>query len=76
MRVLAADDGVDLNDFALEVQAFEIVGNAEQVDFRRKLISRVAPIGICENSELTASNECFQTILNFFEVSRGGKGVR
>ena len=74
--VLAADDSVDLNDFALEVQAFEIVSNAQKVDFRRKFVAGVAPVSVSKNTELAAGDECFQAVLNFFEVSRRGESMR
>ena len=76
MRVLTADDSVDLNDFALEVQAFEVVSDAQKVNFRRKLVAGVAPVSVSKNTELAAGDESFQAVLNFFEVSRRGESMR
>ena len=70
MRVLAAQDRVDLDDLALEVQGFQIMRHGKEVHFRGKLHRGVAPVAVGENAELTRSDELLQTVLHVAEVSR------
>ena len=63
MGVLAAKNGMDLNDLLLPFQCFEVVGYPNEVNFSREFIGRVAPIAIGENSQLSAGYKSFQTLL-------------
>jgi hypothetical protein len=74
MRILAAEDGLDLDDLALEVERFEIVGRRQQVHFRRQLVRGMAPIGVGEDAQLSALDELLEPVLHVAEVP--GRGVR
>jgi hypothetical protein len=54
MRVLAAEDGVDLDEAALPVERFQIVRDGHEIGLRRQLVGRMTPIGIREGPELAA----------------------
>ena len=56
--ILAAQDGVDLDDFALPVQRLQVVRHGHQVGFGRKLVGGVAPVAVGEEPELAACDEC------------------
>ena len=70
MRILASENGMDLDDFLLPLQRIEIVSNSDQVYFRRELVGRVSPVAVGEDAE-TSLSKLFYLFLNFGEVRRG-----
>ena len=75
MRVLAAEDGVDLDDFLVEVEHFKVVRNGKEIDGRRQLHGRVAPVAVLEDGKLAAFDEFLQTRLYVTEVACGRQMV-
>jgi hypothetical protein len=73
VRVLAAEDGVDLDDLFLEVQRLQVVRHGHQVGFGRQLVGRVAPVAVAEGAELAAFDELLQPVLQVAEVARAGQ---
>src|SRR5207237_70300 len=70
MRILAAIDGVDLDDLLLEVERLQIMRDRHQVRFGRQLVGRVAPIGVLERTELAGLDELRQPDLQVLEIAR------
>jgi hypothetical protein len=69
MRVLAAEDGVDLGHVRLPVQRFQVVGHGQQVDLGRQFIGRMAPVGVGEDGELAAVGDGLHLLLYVGEVA-------
>ena len=69
VRILAAEDGVDLDDVLLEIEGLQVMGDGHQVGFRRQLVGRVAPVGIHEGSELAGFDELLHPVLDVAEVA-------
>ncbi len=69
MRVLAAEDGVHLDPFLLQVECFEVVGDRHQVGFGRQHIGLVAPVAVHEGAQLAALDELLQPVLDVAEVA-------
>ena len=65
MRILAAENGVHLDDFALPGQGFQIMRHGHQIGLRRQLEAGIAPEAVGEDAELAALDE----ILELFWVS-------
>ena len=57
VRRLGAEDGDDLVGLALHVERLQVMGHRQQVDFRRQLHRRVAPVAVGEDAELAAVDE-------------------
>ena len=57
MRVLAAEDGVDLDDLLLEIERFEIMRHRHQIGLGRQVIGLAAPIAVLERPELAGLDE-------------------
>ena len=72
MRVLAAQDGLDLDDVALPVQRFQVVGRRQQVDLGGQLVGCVAPVGVGEQGKLAAVHDGLEAILDILEIAGGG----
>ena len=70
VRILAAEDRLDLDDFLLEVERLEVVRDRHQVGFRRQLVGRVAPVAVAERPELSRLDELLQAVLQVAEVAR------
>ena len=70
MRVLAAEHGVDFDDFLLPLQSIEIVRDCNQVGFRRQLVGRMTPIAVGEDAH-AAGGKGLDLVLDFGEI-RGG----
>ncbi|MPM14565.1 hypothetical protein SDC9_60929 [bioreactor metagenome] len=75
MRVLAAEDGVDLDDLLLQIKRLEVMGRRHQIRLGRQQIGRVVPIAVLEKPELPAFDELLQTVLHVAEVAGGGQRV-
>ena len=60
VRVLAAEDRLDLHQLTLKIERFEVVRHRHQVGFGRQLVRRVAPVGVAERPELSRFNELLQ----------------
>ena len=72
VRVLGAEDGVRLDNLALPVQGFQVVGHRHQVGFRRQFIGRVTPIGVGKSSKLSAANKGLRPGPGRLEIIRAG----
>ena len=70
VRVAAAENRLDLHDFLLEVERFEVVRDGHQVGFRRQLVGRVTPVAVAERPELSRLDELLQAVLQVAEVAR------
>ena len=70
MRVFPAEDRMHLHDLLLPIQRFEIVRQAQQVDFRRQFHRRVAPIAVRKDPKLAALHEGRDPLLHIREVVR------
>ena len=70
MRVLAAENRVDLDDFLLPFQGVEVVSDGDQVDLRRQLVGWMAPVAVGEDAE-AAGGEGLDLGLHVREV--GGR---
>jgi hypothetical protein len=71
MRVLAAEDRVHLGDIALPRERLEIVRHGHQVGLRRQLVSRMAPVGLGKNTQLTRFDKGLQLRFHVPEETRG-----
>jgi len=70
VRVLAAEDGVDLDDLLLEVQRLQVMRHRHQVGLGRQLVRWVAPVGVRERPELAGFDELLQPVLQVAEIAR------
>ena len=70
MRVLAAKHGVNLDHILLPLEGVQIVGNADQIHFRRQLVGGMAPVAIGEDTQ-AAGGECLDLVLYCAEVGGG-----
>ena len=75
MRVLAAEDRVDLDDLLLPLEGLEVVGHAEEVDLGRQLVGRVAPVAVGEDAELAALDERRQALLDVARSTRASSSA-
>ena len=80
MRVLAAEDRVDLDDFLLPLKRVEVMSDGDEIDFRRQLVGRVSPVAVGEDAE-TAGGEGLDLVLHAGEICRRilvplGEGLR
>jgi hypothetical protein len=73
VRVLAAEDGVDLDDLLLEIEGLQVVRHRHQVGLGRQLVGRVAPVAVHERAELAGFDELLQPVLDVAEVARRGQ---
>ncbi|MNN55758.1 hypothetical protein D3C81_1706490 [compost metagenome] len=69
MGIFPAEYSVDLHNFLLPVQRFEIMGYSQQVDLRRKSVARMPPIAVSKNPQLPAVHDFFYLVLNVLEVA-------
>ena len=69
MRVLAAVDGVDLDDFLLEIERLEIMRDRHQIGFGRQSVGGMAPIAVLERAELARLDELLQADLQILEIA-------
>jgi len=70
--ILAAEDGVNLDDFLLPLEGFEVVGNGHQVSFGRKLVGGMPPVGIVEEAKLAGVHILFEGGGDVAEVAGAG----
>jgi hypothetical protein len=71
VRVLAAEDRVDLDQFLLPLQGLEVVSDTDQVHLRRELVGGMSPVGIGEDAELSGFDETREALLEVGEVAHG-----
>ena len=57
MRVLAAQNRVNLDDFTLEIQGFQVVRRRQKVHGTRQTHCRMTPVAVGKNTELTARDK-------------------
>ena len=74
VRVLAAEDRVDLDDLALPVERLEVVRHRQQVGLGRQLVGRVAPVAVGEQAQLAGVDELLDPRLDALEVGLGARG--
>ena len=67
VRILAAEDRVDLDDLLLPFERVEVVRDGDQVDFRRQLVGRVTPVAVGEDAQ-TAGGEGLDLVLHLGEI--------
>ena len=72
MGVLAAEDGMDLDDVFLEVESLNIVGHQHEVGLGRELVAGMPPIAVLEDAELTGGDDADQLFLYGGEIARRG----
>ena len=70
VRVLAAEDGVNLDEVGLGVQRLQVVRHRKEVDLRRELVGGMAPVGIGEDAQLAAVYQCLDLVLDTLEIAR------
>ena len=70
MRVLAAEDGVNLDDFLLPFQGLEVVGHGQEIDRGRQLVGRTAPVTVGKDAQLPAADKGLEARLDVGEVFR------
>src|SRR5208337_1372661 len=70
--ILAAENRVDLDDFLLPFEGFEVVGNRHQVGFRGKLVGGMTPVGIVEKAKLAGVHILFEGGSDIAEISGAG----
>ena len=68
MRRLGAEDGDDLVGLALHVERLDVVRDRQQVDVRRQLHRRVAPVAGGEDAELAAVDEGLQLVVHRADI--------
>ena len=74
MRIAATEDGVDLDDLALEIERLEVVRDRHQIGLGRQLVGRAAPVGIGERPELAGFDKALEARLGVAEITRRGLG--
>ena len=74
VRILAAEDGLQLRDLALPRERIEIMRHRHEVRLRRQLVERVAPVGVGENAELPRFDQLLDATLHVGEIA--GRGAR
>ncbi|CNU57961.1 Uncharacterised protein [Salmonella enterica subsp. enterica serovar Bovismorbificans] len=72
MRVFTTENGVNFYDLFLKIERFKIVGDRQQIGFRRKFHRRMSPVAITERAKLTGLDKPLQSILQIAEISRRG----
>ena len=70
MRGLGAENGDDPVGDPLEFQRLQIMGRSQQIDLRRQLHRRVAPVAAGEHAELSGSDKRLELILHLADVRR------
>ena len=68
MRILPAENRMDLDDLLLPFQRFQIMGHGQEIHFGRQFVGFVAPVAIGEDPELAAPHESRQPGLHVGEV--------
>ena len=76
VRVLAAEDGVDLDPFLLQVQRLQVVRHGHQVGLGRQDVGLGAPVAVLERPELATLDKLLDAVLDVAEVARRGQRVR
>lgn len=74
VRVLAAQNGVDLDHVPLPDQGLEVMRHAQQIHFRRQLVGRMAPVAVREDGILPVGDGVLQLFLHSGEIRGGGQG--
>ena len=73
MGILAAENGMNLDEAALPVERFEIVRQRHQIGLGRQLVSRMPPIGIGERAELATLHESLNAIAHTGKIRCAGQ---
>ena len=69
VRILAAEQGVDLDEAALKIERLKIVRHRHQIGLRRQSIGGMAPIGVGENAELAALDKGLHAVAHAGEIA-------
>ena len=75
VRVLAAEDGVQLRHLALPCQRVQIMRHRHQVGLRRQLVGGMSPVSVGEDAQLSAFDEGLDALLHVREIARRGSRV-
>ncbi len=75
MRILAAENRLQLHHLALPGERIEIVRHSHEVRLRRQGVAGMAPVGIGEDAELAGFDQFLDAILHVGEVAGGGSLV-
>ena len=70
MRVLAAEDGMQLRHLALPRERIQIMRHRHEVGLGRQLVERITPVGVGENAELPGFHQLLDAGLHIGEVAR------
>ncbi len=68
MRVLGAEDRVNLDDILLPFEGFQVVGHGHQVGFGGQLVGAVSPVGILERAEAAGAGKGRDLFLDTLEI--------
>ena len=76
VRIFSAEDGVNFDDFLLEVERFKVMRYGEKIYGGRQLHLGVPPVAVFKDAELARIDEFSQTVLHVTEITGRGLGVR
>ena len=74
MRILGAENGVNLDDIFLPLKCFEVMSDGHQVCFGWQLVSTVSPVSVLERTKAAGTGKGRQLFLDTLEV--GGTRLR
>src|SRR5664280_372769 len=70
MRVLAAEDGMYLDDFPLPFQRFQVMRHRQQVHLWGQLVGWISPVAVGKDAQLARLHEPLQPLLHRSKVPR------
>jgi len=71
MRVLAPQDGVDLDDILLPLQRLQVVGGGHQVRLRWQFHGNMTPVAVGKRAETPLGDKGLQLVLHPLEIGGG-----
>lgn len=64
MRILGPEKGMHPDDILLPIQSLEVMGNGHQVGLGGKVVGRVSPVPVGENSQVSTIYKIFDFFLD------------